>query len=251
MRIIGGHDYYDSGMQWGQDTGVLFVRGSDTLTPNEIEGLGIPCLAFAGTLRAKKSRSTPRDLVISTTHVILCGKMYSGLRVRFGSYAPYFTNPLHGEFWFWDLASLEAWAGQRDLEIVADGNVGRRWSWTHHHDNVTFVEPTDYFGPKALPKAALDNIVERRKTIISYAPGDYDYQQRKHVWRVDQDSLQKIQFFRAVGHNTAFQEISMWIGGVLGAVPKDAIEITDDKVKIQKKGFDLRSSFRRMKAFAA
>jgi hypothetical protein len=45
---------------------------------------------------------------------------------------------------------------------------------------------------------------------------------------------------------TLFQELSMFVGGVLPRNPNPMVEITDDKVKVAKHGFD-KWSFRKHK----
>lgn len=55
--------------------------------------------------------------------------------------------------------------------------------------------------------------------------------------------LKKWEFYKVVDAFTAFQEISMFLGGVLGIGEKEIIEI-EDKYKIKQHGFD-KWSFRR------
>ncbi len=62
----------------------------------------------------------------------------------------------------------------------------------------------------------------------------------------DSDKLRAVEFYRAVPPTEAHRAISSWVGGVL---PFNApIVQLSDKSKIQKAGFDLRTSFRKMKA---
>lgn len=41
MRIIGGHDYYDSALSYGHDAHTVFVRGAAELTAGEARPLGL------------------------------------------------------------------------------------------------------------------------------------------------------------------------------------------------------------------
>lgn len=56
-------------------------------------------------------------------------------------------------------------------------------------------------------------------------------------------TLSKFQFQKVIDPYTAFQEISMYISGVLGVGKPDLIEVSD-KTKIEKAGFDNKISFR-------
>jgi hypothetical protein len=58
--------------------------------------------------------------------------------------------------------------------------------------------------------------------------------------------LKTFEFFRVVDPYQAFQEISMYLGGVLGTEGNGMVEISD-KDKILQYGFDLKTSFRKDK----
>lgn len=62
--------------------------------------------------------------------------------------------------------------------------------------------------------------------------------------------LKPYQFFRILPPYQAFQEISMFISGVLGGKSPKMIEISDE-IRLQKHGFDLKTSFRKDKENAA
>jgi len=57
------------------------------------------------------------------------------------------------------------------------------------------------------------------------------------------DSLQKIKFYKVMDINQTYQEIDMYLNSVL-IVNKEYPQITDNKVLIEAKGFDLKTSFR-------
>jgi hypothetical protein len=58
--------------------------------------------------------------------------------------------------------------------------------------------------------------------------------------------LKYYQFYKVFGSYQAFQEISMFLGGVLGSNGKEIVEV-DNRTKIIKHGFDLKTSFRKDK----
>jgi hypothetical protein len=58
--------------------------------------------------------------------------------------------------------------------------------------------------------------------------------------------LKDYEFYKVFDTYQTFQEISMFLGGVLGNNGKDIVEV-DNKTKILKYGFDLKTSFRKDK----
>lgn len=59
-------------------------------------------------------------------------------------------------------------------------------------------------------------------------------------------NLKKIEFFKVLDTYTAFQELEMYISGVLGVDSQKTIEVSD-KSKIEGHGFDYKTSFRKEK----
>ena len=93
--------------------------------------------------------------------------------------------------------------------------------------------------------------MRERVTIASQNPLEYPPQaedQQPLAWRIDQASLAEMEFAKAVDPYTAFQEIAMWKGGVLGSDGPRTIEIVDNEIRIAKGGFHHPTSFRREKA---
>jgi hypothetical protein len=69
------------------------------------------------------------------------------------------------------------------------------------------------------------------------------YLHRSNITQINNPILKEYEFYRIFDAFQAFQEIQMFIGGVLGSSEKNIIEI-DDKYKIAKFGFD-KWSFRK------
>jgi len=59
--------------------------------------------------------------------------------------------------------------------------------------------------------------------------------------------LKDYEFYKVLDVYQTFQEINMFLGGVLGNNEKDIVEV-DNKTKILKYGFDLKTSFRKDKS---
>ncbi len=64
---------------------------------------------------------------------------------------------------------------------------------------------------------------------------------RQSAWTVNSDTLKDYDFVKVVDPVRAFQELSMWVGGVLPKPGNPMVQITDDKVKLAKHGMDATS----------
>lgn len=249
MRIIGGHDYYDTCLAWGRDEHILFLRNAGrSLKNQEFLALGIPVPEFSGHFQTNEEEAHPLSQKYryrtSSTHAIVCGKAYSGLQIIVTKPNDLAQDSHTGTYWFWALEPLENFLQQHGLKIH---ETLRSEAYTRSRrvsGNIEPTKPKGYFGPKELPKAALDKIVEMKITTMTFDP-DEAVHLRVSCWKIDQPTLKNIEFFRAIDPVTIFQEISMWIGGVIGSHAPKPVEITDNRIKIEKHGFDNKTSFRR------
>lgn len=247
MRIIGGRDYYDNGLAWGRDEAILFLRnGKETIELAQAEAFGHAKPSLPGRIRASDGKASSPFMFYLNPHlcqnfpygdleydfqplaVVFCGKRYSGVRVTCRQRYTLRSAEGIGTFHFWDTESYFDFLDERGLTTSFNEN-----------------ELNAHFMPAALTGAALDHILDARITLMSVIAG---WRKDERIWLVDQPTLADIEFFRAIDPVTAFQEISMWVGGVIGNKASKTVEITDDKVKIQKHGFDVRSSFRKGKS---
>lgn len=258
MRIIGGKDYYDSAIAYGIDPGVVFVRDGRKLTNSQMVGLG----GYAGiSISLTKSDDigkfyTNRRYVsadyynryrtidgvsysLKEHNVIFCGKLYKGVEIAESiSMKPATTT------FFWSMAKLEKWAAERDFV------VGTSTPFWHRKDN-----NEDPFRPYDLPKDAIESMIRINASILmkieepdtSVGRGRIGWGECNSGWVADCGGLKDIGFQSALDPYTAFQELSMWVGGTLSANGPNTVTITDDKVKIAKHGFD-KTSFRKPKA---
>lgn len=256
MRIVNGHDYYDSALSFGHDPNLVYVRGDATISAANAVKLGIEPSFIPlniqkrsdGSRAQKSSASRPRPLFwrrsrVGTTvfadgnmrwsfaypTVIACGVRYQGIHaVNFGiSREPDEQKSVY----FWTAQQFKDWLDKQEFELI-----------TPSHKEIQA-----YFEPTPLPNDARDLLVDRRWTILVHDPhvsstGWYT----ETEWMIDQPVLHKVQFYKAVPPNNMFQEIEMWIGGVLPAKGADTVEISDE-VRLVKHGFDRVASFRRPK----
>ena len=143
MRIIGGHDYYDSAIAYGRDPTVIFLRTGDRrLSGNEVRRLlKLPMTVCSGSLgiaghdpqawsrpyRAKDEHAfrqvTNGRVVhdIDVAHVILCGVLHHGVHIRASE--PFGIRRKVDERWIWSADSLRSYAAQHGL-VVDEGKSG-------------------------------------------------------------------------------------------------------------------------------
>lgn len=216
MRIFGGHDYYDSALSMGIDPTIVMVREKSK---------SIPVKDVCDSLLGFEMRILPSMTLIERVSVVFCGKLYRGaLASRDGV----------TKHTFWNAAKLWEFAKEEKK-----GRVGIYTSWySRKREKAPTVE--DYFIPVDAPEAVRRYMIDHKIAILV---------QRESKWKEDAAfevnpiGLKQLGFAKALDPYTAFQELSMWIGGILGGTSPEIVKITDDKVLIENHGFD-KHSFR-------
>jgi hypothetical protein len=275
MRLIGGRDYYDGALAMGRDESLTFVRSGDRrMSHNEVaERLGI---VRKQTTMKMGSSARPSKVAWIThrhrgynlftidvdggsigayeVHVLLAGVLRSGIVM-----APYSArNPagMDAPVWIWSVEALRSYAKARGF-VLEEGSSGTVKEWitrpgtnTRVYADVPTLGAIDWFEPVKLSGDVLDKVIAERITVMSLNPLseiEKDAGGIERPWLIDQATLGAMDFAKAVDPYGAFQEISMWKGGVIPADGNPVVTIVDDKVKIAKHGFDA-GSFRKPKA---
>lgn len=97
-----------------------------------------------------------------------------------------------------------------------------------------------------------DDVVNYYNDIKNINALEINRQYNTPIWIYEKEhfyvnpKLSDFDFYKVFDAFTAFQEISMFIGGVLGNKEKDVIQVSD-KNKIEQHGFDYKWSFRKEK----
>lgn len=229
MRIIYGRDYYDSALAWGRDTDIVFVREKNKTILLPYFG----SLGFRELLTSLHPSVTidPNGFTTRTTSyklipviVYFCGKRYNGIKVESSSYGE--TN------------STTYWNYDSYYNFLRSKNVDSRG----HYDSSQTIK---YYFDREISKKELDFLIENKYTILISQWNINLYSNKdEELWSVNAPELKKIHFYKVVDAYTAFQEISMWVGGVLTGQGKPMVQISD-KYKIMKHGFD-EWSFRKL-----
>jgi hypothetical protein len=136
----------------------------------------------------------------------------------------------------WSKQDLYAWFERYKLRPEI-------WSFTSFKNKDQYAEAAldRYFTPNEVGKDSLAWLIQNKITVLTYNPqvnGD-------SKWRINGDDLKDFHFYKVVDPFTLFQEISMWVGGILPGSANPMVQITDDTIKVAKHGFDPKWSFRK------
>lgn len=147
-------------------------------------------------------------------YISFCGKMYLGIKHHIISDAPYVEDT---------------------TEIIYDVD---RINKLIKDDDKYNKKKGDYFNIKNIENFDSHEIHRKFNTpVFIYYVGDYNKR------FIINPNLKEFKFYKVIDSFQAFQEIQMFIGGVLGSSGNEMIEIAD-KYKIKKHGFD-KWSFRK------
>lgn len=274
MRIVGGKDYYDSGLQYGVDTETVFVRTGFLLPAN---GVALPRVYEVGVGLQAASIPPPRSIwsshrPVTWTHgsleyrlecvaVLLCDRLYKGVRVFWsaeGAGARSLeafeksggTPKIRGSYTrtrqetFWDRNSLAKFLAKRGASLKP---ITRKKT-----PRGTRVEANP-FERRVLTPEEISAVVEAGVAVATWCHEEHTVEvkvggraRKEQAWLCNSDSLKDYDFIKVLDPVQAFQRISMWVGGVLPKPGAQMVQITDDKVKLAKHGMD-HTSFRKPK----
>ena len=211
MRIISKfHDYYDSVMRTGVDKECVYVRNEEEIILNEI-------WKHTGNLSDIKIESTQNknySCQIEKFIIGFCGKIYPCIEERI-SWRDYCYNHRQKIIFHYSKEFID----EKDYD---------KYFYKGSFFDKNFNEFESYFEKYKVPVfvTLTDNLYSSgRKLILN-------------------PQLKKYEFFKIKDSYTTYQEIYMYLSGVLGVNQKEIINISD-KDKIKKKGFD-KFSFKKI-----
>jgi len=245
MRIIGGHDYFDSALAYGVDSTVVFSRtrfdDAPILSYNN-SGLTFPkeSIDFEEE-RSIRSREITRQRTtyrFSPRTVWFAGKRYGCVHMT-----SYTINEWHrrNEEWFWSYSKLAEFLNS------IDAKVAKSMRWLDQY-SLTAESLKDHFEGQGSERET-DWLIENKVCIAishpSFASRHDEGWKRVTGWKINTDGLGAMGFAKRLDPFTAFQELSMWIGGVLPRSGNPMVQIKDEKTMLKKHGMD-EWSFRKM-----
>ena len=265
MRIVYGHDYYDSALAFGRDDAVVFVRQRDyclntedvpysvnAVFPKTVwfrnkrgetlryyhqwAGKYIPLVGMLGNFKIGD------DIVCEVKYmtVIFCGKIYNGVEVITHCSA-LFNTKTGSSTVFWTAESFQKWMDQVEIELFHS---------TKKH--IKTIDVNILFGVANVSAQMMGWLIENKIVVAVLQQTNFKHSSggmRKWsnaYWEINSDRLKNVQFFKKIDAYTAFQEISMWVGGVLPRPGADMEQISN-VIRLQKHGFDKKTSFRKAK----
>lgn len=239
MRIVRGHDYYDIGLSQGRDDDIIFVRDG-----KEFKIKDVPLQAAFTNWRFEDMEYysyLPYCIVIknrkqyrfSSVTAVVANKQYGGIKIEIlDSHAPVKT------LYFWNYDKLFAKLKQFGIKIK-----DKRYFFIPSHH--TSVDLKSWMTPRELNKNETEWAIENKVAIamLKTSPNE-------ECWKINcaesDCSLKSIGFAEVMDPYTLFQELSMWVGGVLPKSGPTMVTISDGKILTAKHGFD-KWSFRKHK----
>jgi hypothetical protein len=238
MRIIGGKDYYDGALAYGRDEALVFVRKRHTVA-EPIAAKSAP-LAMPHKLALKSANSRwdwqhtveiiggRSRYFVSTAYIWFAGKRFGVVHAHDPSFLSAKTR------WFWSYDALQEFLGEMRT------SVSEPHRWRNKVIDASSIK--GHFTDQG-------SAAEREWLItngVAIAIPDFRGRQ-EDGWFINTDGLKDIEFAKAVDPFAAFQELSMYVGGVMARPERPTVEVTDSRIVASKHGFD-EWSFRKMSA---
>ncbi len=253
MRIISKfQDYYDSAQTFGHDGTLTYVRLQKEFDFDKI----YPTVQHRKLWKLESSRDTPfqtirlgpiykskhfkndsvSHLEIESFTILFCGVLYPGIRIQPIAHALSQTLPSICCYTMEDFINQCLKLGY-DFISHKDGDVYHFLS-----RKTTIAQLRDYFLKRpeiSISSKPLGEIVvaERLPALVFYTKSNFA------PVLLGNPNLNSYQFFKVFDPYITYQEIEMYLGGVIGAPAPPMVPITD-KDRIQQHGFD-KWSFRK------
>lgn len=242
MRILGGHDYYDTALAFGRDETLVFVRATAEKAERIRPSAAPLIVPKSKTLSFKPDSYLSQNEVshngvdyTAFPHILwFAGQRYGAMRIarrgyRIGEYSM-------DDLWFWDADRFGEFLASIDVQLC-DPKKGRS-----PEDSINSSNIADFFTD---PGSASERewLVERGISIALLEIDRYTYAEN-YSWRIDSDGLKDVHFQRRLNPYEAFQALSQWIGGVLPRPGAPIVTIRDEKTMLSKHGMD-KWSFRK------
>lgn len=226
MRIISKfHDYYDRAMGLGQDRTVVFVRHTENV--KDAPAIMEPPYHFDRHSRDWTARCEPFTIGF-------CGKVYRGIAADL-QYRDYEAGVANVRHCFYDLDDLAEFLAAKKMDLGAVKGKRRGWRWSYRQGWQEFMEkPQGEVSAEAW-------FIECKVALLAW---DRALMIGKELGIVRNPRLKNYEFFRVFEPFQTFQELSMFIGGVLPGADADMAKVSD-KDRLAQRGFD-KWSFRKM-----
>jgi hypothetical protein len=249
MRIISKfHDYYDTAMAYGHDESTVYVRNFEIITDKHKADSYTPLFGISPG-RGEK-RNTKFSVMIRPFVVAFCGLTYKGVWVRTSRLFPSLDEigpPADECFYNYEAFATHLKKFGFDLLAAVDRN---RWSHQHSLARSETLRWQTFLSAQGSTEFE-QMLIENRVVSLLYASNTFD-ELLQGKWRLIQGndpyvvlnpSLRAIDFYKVFDAFSTFQELEMYLGGVLPKPGAMMVNI-EDKYRIPQHGFD-KWSFRK------
>ena len=224
MRIKSDfHDYYDSVQAQGQDQSLLYLRKEEELRYERGQGWPFPRM---GVHRYWLTKPLSVDDII----IGFCGKIYPLVKVNKSGCYGSDTNPVI----CYTLEEVDAYIDanfkKRQLEGYYDKKNRYSRNWSHYARHCDFEQ---FFQQCNDCKGRFENLFLEHRAPLFVGKENGRHGDMVITFNAP---LKEWDFFRLFDTYTAFQEITMFLGGI--AVPLKPIPDIPDKIMVGIKGFD-------------
>jgi len=234
MKIIHGHDYYDSA-NYGIDPDIIFVRDEEVPKSLLDRNGALVDLPFNDQPVIVNTRW--QDSVISKKHhfrhgfVFCAGDVFPVIRHTYVRSSVTMIDENINYYYDYDSAKA----------VYDKADYPEGFSW-FDQGNTNLTRLHDHFAQRN-PKWS-EWLIKNGIVTGYYLPAMPQYNET--LFNFNGPSLGEFQFYKIKDSFTANQDIAGYVGGVLPANENPMIEL-DDVHKIQKAGFDKVTSFRKSK----
>lgn len=248
MRIIGGHDYFDSAMGFGIDKTVVLNRTVHADTPVarfKDCGLNYPHQETIDLRGAQRLNSRIYDYE-TKHHSFSFEPMVTWFAgVRYGGIAAKIHNnksraSVQREF-FWDKNAFANFLTELGVEVKK--NIG--WNSNYLFNANSLEDHFDNKGSQSEQAWLIEAGISIAILNVAHAYRGGNGYEENAGWRFDCDGLKELGFMKVLDAYSAFQDLSQWVGGVLPRPSAPMVDITDEKTQLQKHGMD-KWSFKTM-----
>lgn len=216
------HDYYDTAIAYGVDKECVYARTIETLKSKS---------RWSGNETSEYSTKDYK-LCITPYSIGFCGAIYKCIKIQEVNN----INRAEEILVFYDAQSFIEHMKKYNIDLPKR----RYWGWSGSRSLYTYawhdeIAAKEYFN-KEISKDLYNIFTDRRVPIFAHT---------RYTITIN-PCLKDFKFGKVKDAPTAFQEIHMYLSGVLGNKEKETLDITD-KTRAQQHGFD-KWSFRTMPA---
>lgn len=229
MKIVGNgqKDYYDPCVGYGIDPNLIYVRNASVTESEDIPDF---ITNLVPKVHKEYTDTKKYEYTLYPGFIGFCGIIYPFIRLV--------MTPREG---YWPTKTKFFYDADILIKYLKDNEILRKENYFHHELLNNKKTIRKYLNPVV----NVDVFFDLGNPIFYWGPDIYSKYPSNDTVFVQNPSLKEAQFYKVFDAFTAFQEISMFLGGVLGQSHPPMVGISDKDMAI-KKGFGHKYAFRKM-----